>query len=344
VLRAVREDAPDTRITVVSLAPEALFRSAVPGELTYRRVECDVGLVQRDALSIDVRATAEACRVSDGWDERVEREGRWLGEVGTQVVLGDIPPLAFAAAATASVPSVALANFSWDWIYTHLSRSAADPDLAAAARQAKEAYGQASLLLRLPFAGDLSAFPRVEDIPLVARRPRLEAEESRRRLGLGSRPAVLMSFGGIGLDGPAGEVLGVLGEFDFVVDSVRGEAPLNVRVVDEATRRALGLGYEDVVAAADVVVTKPGYGIVTDAIAGRTRIVYTERGDFPEYPILVAEMPRYVPSVHVGNDDLRAGRLSGAIRAVLAQPFPDPPSLDGALVAARRILSRAGRG
>jgi len=96
-----------------------------------------------------------------------------------------------------------------------------------------------------------------------------------------------------------------------------------------------------VVSAADVVVTKPGYGIVSDAIAGRTRIVYTDRGDFPEYPVMVAEMGRYLPSVHLGNEEVRAGHVTEAIEAVLALPFPETPRLDGARVAARRILTFA---
>jgi hypothetical protein len=102
---------------------------------------------------------------------------------------------------------------------------------------------------------------------------------------------------------------------------------------------ALGLDYPDVVGAVDVVVTKPGYGIVSDAIAAGTRMVYTERGDFPEYPILVREMVRWLPAEHVSNDDLRAGRLDGPIRRVLARPVPPPPDLGGARRAALRLLS-----
>jgi hypothetical protein len=337
VLRALREEAAAVRIRVVSQAPEARFRSAIPGDLAYRRLQCDVGLVQRDALVIDLPATLEACRrFAATWEERVEGERRWLHESGASIVLGDVPPLAFAAAAAAGVPSVALANFSWDWIYRHLASS--EPRLADAAEQARAAYASTHLLLRLPFAGDLSAFPRSEDLPLVARRPSVEAGEARRRLGLGDRPAVLLSFGGIGFRAPASRVLGELADLDFLVEEPGEGPPPNVRAVGDGHLTALGLGYVDVVAAADVVVTKPGYGIVTDAIAGRTRIVYTERGDFPEYPILVAEMPRYLPAVHASNAEVRAGRLGEAIRAVLDQPFPDPPRLDGAAVAARRIL------
>jgi L-arabinokinase len=295
-----------------------------------------VGLVQHDALVIDLRATVDACfAFAATWPERVESEALWLRESGAVLVLGDVPPLAFAAAQCAGVQSVALANFSWDWIYGHLA--AREPGLVAAAEQAKSAYASTSLLLRLPFAGDLRAFPRVEDLPIVARRPRLETEEARRRLGLGARPVVLLSFGGIGFRAPSSRSLGQLSDFDFLVEKPDEGAPHNVHAVGDARLGALGLGYEDVVAAADVVVTKPGYGIVSDAIAGRTRIVYTDRGDFPEYAILVAEMPRYVPAVHVGNDDVRTGRLGEAIRGVLGLPFPDPPKLDGAEVAAGRI-------
>ncbi len=88
--------------------------------------------------------------------------------------------------------------------------------------------------------------------------------------------------------------------------------------------------------------TKPGYGIVTDALACGTRIVYTERGDFPEYPILVREMRTLIPCEHVSNDDLLAGRLEEPIRRVMARLVPPPPRLDGAVVAARRIVEWMG--
>jgi hypothetical protein len=99
-----------------------------------------------------------------------------------------------------------------------------------------------------------------------------------------------------------------------------------------------GLGYEDLVGAVDVVVSKPGYGIAADVAGARRRLVYTERGDFPEYPILVRDMPAYFPAAHVSNADLRAGTIGPAVRDVLAQPMPPPPDLGGATVVAQRVL------
>ena len=50
-----------------------------------------------------------------------------------------------------------------------------------------------------------------------------------------------------------------------------------------------GIRYEDLVGAAEAVVTKPGYGIISEAIANDTAILYTARGHFPEYDVLVSE-------------------------------------------------------
>jgi hypothetical protein len=330
VLRAVRARAPSLPITFVGTLPEELVRHTVQGQITVRPSATDVGLVQKDALSIDERATAERCRIFEAtWAERVSAEEAFLRQSGARLVLADIPPLPFEAAARAGVTAVGLGNFSWDWIYRHLSSR--QPSLAASTVRAARAYGRATLMLELPYTGDLSAFYARERIGFVARRPRVDREEARRRLGLGleTRPAILISFGGIGLPGLTPAVLSR-------EDGLRFLYPEEL----EAGRlQALGLYYPDVIGAVDAVVTKPGYGIVTDAIGAGTPIVYTERGDFPEYPILVAEMPRHLACVHVGNDDLRHGRIGEAIRQVLSMKMPPPPPLDGAERAASRLLA-----
>ncbi len=339
VLGSVRARAADLPIVVCTSAPAFLFEGLIAPPLAVRRVECDVGLVQRDALLIDEAGTVAAWRsFDDGWDGRVAAEAAWLREAGARLVLGDIPPLAFAAAAVAGVASVALGNFSWDWIYAHLG--ARIPALVEAAARAREAYARAEVLLRLPFAGDLSAFRRVEDVPLVARKPAVAKAEARARLRFDARPAVLLSFGGLGLPGlqPAG-FAALTGYQVLLTGQLVGvSTPSNVRRLDGPALAEAGLDYPDLVGAVDVVVTKPGYGIVSDCIGAGTRLVYTDRGDFPEYPVMVAEMPRYLPAVFASNEEVREGRLRRALEAVQTLAFPPPPRTDGASVAADRLL------
>jgi L-arabinokinase len=340
VLRALRGRDASLPITVCTSAPAFLFEGVVPGPLAVRQVECDVGLVQKDALAIDEGGTAAAWRAfAAGWDARVAAEARWLRESGARLVLADIPPLAFAAAAEAGRRSIALGNFSWDWIYAHLARRV--PALGEAAAHARAAYASAERLLRLPFAGDLGAFRVVEDLPLVARKPSVGKAEARRRLGLDSRPVVLLSFGGIGVPGLRLRPFGELDGYRFLLTGRTGDgpAPPNLERVEPGRLERAGLDYVDLVGAADVVVTKPGYGIVTDCIGAGARLVYTDRGDFPEYPIMVAEMKRYLPCAFASNEDVTGGRLGPALDAARALPFPEPPRTDGAGVAADRVLS-----
>jgi hypothetical protein len=328
VLAAVRALRPELPIGVVTSAPAFLFEGL---GATVRPLACDVGLAQQGALVIDLEATEAACAAFGArWDALVAAEADWLRASGAVLVLGDIPPLAFAAADAEGVASVGCANFSWDWIYAGLADGR--PRLLAAAAQAAAAYARADLLLELPFAGDMSAFPRRRRIPMVARRPRVARDEVRVRLGLErTRPVVLLSFGGLGLPGFDRSVLAPLeARFRFLDASELAADRL----------RALGLAYPDVVGASDVVVTKPGYGIVTDAIAAGARLVYTDRGAFPEYDVMVREMAGYLPTEYVRGDDLRAGRLGPVLEAVLARAAVVPPPTNGAEVAAAALVER----
>ncbi|HET9553948.1 MAG TPA: hypothetical protein VFP50_13345 [Anaeromyxobacteraceae bacterium] len=330
VLREVRARAPGLPMALTGAAEPAqaalAARALGPG-VELRPVACDAGLAQRDALVIDEAGSAARClELERTWEARLETEAAFLRARGARLVLADVPPLAFAAAARAGVPSIALANFGWDDVYRHLA--ARQPSLAASAERAAAAYATAARCLELPFATGLEAFRRRTPVGLVARRPRVAREEARRRLGLEGRPAVLLSFGGVGLPGlDRARLAGLEGLRLLWPDELSG-----------ARLDALGLDYPDVVGAADAVVTKPGYGIVSDAVAAGTPLVYTERGDFPEYEALVREMVRLVPCAHVSNADLLAGRLEAPLRAVLSQPRPPPPEIGGAGRAAALVL------
>ena len=102
--------------------------------------------------------------------------------------------------------------------------------------------------------------------------------------------------------------------------------------------------YEDLVAAADVVVSKPGYGIVSECIANQTALLYTSRGVFAENDVLIAGMKPVVRSRFISQDDLRSGRWEPSIRALLAEPEPrEHMPTDGASVVASAILATVSR-
>jgi len=111
-----------------------------------------------------------------------------------------------------------------------------------------------------------------------------------------------------------------------------------IRNFSRAEVKRAGLSYPDLVRASDVVITKPGYGILSECIANRTRMVYTSRGNFREYDVLVRGARKYLPSLFIPQEKLKAGDLEETLDQVLALPddYPALP-LNGAEVAAKII-------
>ncbi|MCI0372546.1 MAG: hypothetical protein L0214_14535 [candidate division NC10 bacterium] len=337
VMQALREAGPALRLFARTSAPRALFAAHLGEEVTVVPGAVDVGTVQHDSLRLDKRASllAYAAFLAERPD-RVTGEARWLQEVGAALVVGDIPPLAFEAAAAAGVPGIAITNFSWDWIYA--SYVAEEQTQAPLLRQIREAYARAALLLRLPLHGDLSAFPVVRDIPLIARRVLRDRSAVRDALGLTEEPLVLLSFGGFDLYGIDFGRLGALTGYRFAVSREVVGAPPNVLGVPQALIR-----HDELVAAADAVITKPGYGIVSECLAHRIPVVYTSRGEFAEYGPLVEGLHRYTAATFISNEDLLAGRWEPALRKVVGAVLPgERLEATGAAVAARILLEAAG--
>ena len=98
--------------------------------------------------------------------------------------------------------------------------------------------------------------------------------------------------------------------------------------------------FSDVLASCEVVVSKPGFGILSDCVANAKPLVYAEREDFIEYPLLERELMRYLIHVHIPAVVLYAGRLGAALSAVKTAPEP-PESMPGGGAEQAAALLRA---
>jgi hypothetical protein len=343
VVNALRRQSPALPIALRTTVPEWFLRASLETRVDIIAGVTDTGMVQPDSLSIDEDASARcAASFYEAFDTKVTRERDLIRACGAAMVVGDIPPLAFAGAAAAGVPSVAFGNFTWDWIY------GAYPDFDETAPGVRaliaDANARATLALRLPFAGGFASMPRIEDVPLVARRASTPRGETRRRLALqDDRPVVLATFGGHGgnvpLERAASNESFLLVATDYEVGPTAPPHP-NLRVVSAAELRRENLTYTDLLAASDVVVTKLGYGIVSECLANDVALLYTLRGRFIEQDVFRREMPAVMRSRQIERDDLRAGRWADDVHGLLAEPKPTAPTVkDGAAVVATRLAA-----
>ena len=332
----------DTPILVRSqVSPGLLARTiTVPYELTPGA--CDTGIVQVTSIQNDDQATiAAAADFYRTFPARVDAEVSALRGRQIALIVGDIAPLAFAVAARLGVPGIALGNFTWDWIYeTHPGFLPGGAPILATIR---DAYQQAVLALQLPFSAGFDRFKRVRSLPLVARRPTEPRETTRRRLGWApDRKVVLASFGGYGLPSLDLGRVDAAGRWTIAttdrVSPNPAALPPHVHYLSENQLGSTGVPYQNVIAAADAVVTKPGYGILSECIATGTPMLYTSRGIFREYDLLVAEMPRFIRCRFIPPGDLLAGHWGQALDALLDQArAPDTMDVNGADVAAELL-------
>jgi L-arabinokinase len=158
------------------------------------------------------------------------------------------------------------------------------------------------------------------------------------------RPLALVSFGGYGLRQLPLDRLDCLRDWGVVVSSPGGQRPALPAGVDNVCEDVMygaGLRYEDVVGAVDVVITKPGYGILSDCVANGAAMLYTPRGRFAEYEVMVREMPRLLRCRYLESDAFANGRWSEALHELAAlPPPPEQPRVDGADIVAAMIAGR----
>lgn len=344
IINALGAIRPDVEIAVRTSAARWLFDRTVRGPLTLLRGEVDTGVVQIDSLRLDEGQTIErAHEFHRSLTVRAQEEAQLLRGLGATLVVADAPPLGCAAAAAADIPSIVVGNFTWDWIYEAYPEALETaPELL---RSIQTAYRTARAAWRLPMHGGFGTFETIVDVPFVARHATQTRDRVRGRLGLpADRPLVLSSFGGYGVHGLDDlSRLDCLDAYGVVVthrdDPVESNRTQDgVYPIGERQLYGSGLRYEDLVAACDVVATKPGYGIIAECIANRTAIMYTSRGRFAEYEVLVAEMPRYLRCGYIDHESLFAGRWHRILDEILAAPAPPTQArTDGAQQIAGRI-------
>lgn len=329
--------AQGAQIFVRSSAPAKFFR--MPNVSHHARAY-DVGMRQADALTMDVPGSLAAyAALLREQDAIIAAEVDFLRGCGVQLVVGDMPPLAFEISAAAGLPSVAITHFTWDWVYAHyIDRY---PEYAPLIPAIRAIYGKATAALELPYAHEFDMFPRVEKMPFVVN----DVTRSRADLcaEFGVDPAqriALLSMGGLGWGSGDVRAIGALRGWVFMVMPGAWEQVRHLPNV-----RLIPMDYPDYhnwIAAADVLIGKAGGSTVSEVIAHRTPMIYTLRDDWRENALLDAALRECCKSLCLPLADFEAGRWVEALEAFHTQPYTWPSvAVDGAERIAARLLALA---
>ena len=333
VLNALGRLAPDVPVTVRTSAPKWLF------DLTLTRpVDFHVARVRhrhradRQPEPRRGRDGAPRVGVSRAAGRPGEREARVASARSARASWSAtsrrwrVPP-----AHAAGLPVVALGNFTWDWIYEgYRDWLAPGSDLI---ETLGDAYALADTALRLPMHGGFATMREVVDLPFIARRSIAHAGRHTRAPRAAARSpagaAVVRRLRAAahrpGRRRPAST--GYTRRRDRRChrepSRQRGarQAPgaassADQRAAGGRARRCTGTACGTKTWSRRWTSCSPSPATASSPSAWPTtpRIVYTSRGHFVEYDVLVREMPRWLRCGFISNDDLLAGRWQARAR------------------------------
>jgi len=301
---------------------------------TLQSVQQDVGCVQQGPLQINIPATWKAHRLFHTcWEERVMQEFAAMQSAGPRVILGDTPYLAECAGKEAGIPIVALANFTWSEILEPFA-DPHQPHQQEILATIRESYSYADLALRIAPGLALHSFPKVLDIGPIAESPAARRHELRLHLGLAeTERLVLVGFGGVPLESLPWGRMNQMDNYRFIVAGTSGRSSSRIHSLS-----TIPFSFKTVLASVDIVMTKPGYGTIVEAVALGLPVIYVRRYNFADETPLVDFLHRYGRSAELSLADFVSGHWQPAFEALRHTPAPAPsPPCTGASEAAQHL-------
>lgn len=323
VLNALRAARPHLRITVRSGLRRERLASRIGGDFDHVTAASDFGFVMNNALDIDLAATAARYRAFHAdWPQRVQQETEWLSALAPDLVFSDVAYLPLAGAARAAIPAVGMCSLNWADLVDHYFHR--DPWSWPLHAEMLDAYRGARIFLRATPGMPMLDLPNALAIGPVAEVRVTDRHELARRLGLpGDKRWVVVALGG----------------FDFPLPV--GDWPQRNDVLwIEPTS---GMPFAELLATADAVIAKPGYGTFVEAAVHGVPLLYLPRPDWPEQACLLDWLAVHGRMAPITREQALAGDLLRALDALWARPAPPRPQPEGVAEAVRHLLA-ASRG
>ncbi|RLL51740.1 hypothetical protein D8Y20_08615 [Mariprofundus sp. EBB-1] len=331
VLNRLHRIRPDISFLLRCALPEQEMRSRLHFPFEREASPVDVGVVQKNAVEEDRHASIKLMRAwIEQMDAQIDKEIALLRAFNPALILSDISPLAFPVAKALGIPGIGLATLDWHSIYSYWL-DADDPIITTLA----SAYAQCDLLLTPPMAMHMPVFATQQQIPLIF----TQANSVANPVATDTRKKALVLFGGCGNPPYHLHALQEMHEWLFLVPDMEQDPSTNLPGNVQPVRFASDLRPVDLMPHVDVVLCKPGYGILSECWTTETPIAWVERPDFPEFPMLKEWLDNAFPACGMSRADFQQGHWQVALDAARIHPTPFPEYEDGAIKAADIILS-----
>ncbi|MCB0192662.1 MAG: hypothetical protein KDJ65_12020 [Anaerolineae bacterium] len=318
------------RFEIFTKMPGWFYKDSGVKNFTCHDLVTDIGMVQKNALKEDLPQTIAALDDFFPFDPAlIGRLAGQLVEANCRLVVCDIAPLGIAVAKAASIPSVLIENFTWDWIYeAYITQN---PKIERHVTYLQGLFDRADIHIQTePICRRASVDLTVGPISRVMREP---IDQMRQKLGVPeAAKLVVLSMGGTFWDYSFLETLDLQEEVYFAVAGNQG--------LESRTRLIalpLDIYHPDLLNAADALIGKVGYSTLAEVYQAGIPFGYIGRSTFRESPFLVDYVEANIPCLHFEEAQFEDGRWLTHLPDLLALPRSNSQPPNGADEVARFI-------
>lgn len=280
VLHALKQRHKDLKITIRSMASDAVLRDFLSFSFEHIQTPHDLGMLMESALTVLRNASHEAYQAFHaGFADKVADEARQLSALAPTLVLTNTSYLMSAAARQAGIPSLHLCSLNWGDMYSHYCADfAGSNEITQAIYQA---YNQAEAYLILTPGMPMPEINNTIEMSPIARTAKPNKRTLKFEARLANKKLVMVTLGGIPFqfdlqDWPKRD------DIVWLFPQQSSEVRADFTTLDE-----IGMNYIEALTHADALITKPGYGSFAEAGLIGLPTLYMPRGDWPEEPYLI---------------------------------------------------------
>lgn len=297
-------------------------------------VEPDFGMLMNGTMYVMPEASIAAYQeIHMNWPERVSAAASSLAALKPTLLLSNVPYLSLAAAGQAKIPAVAFSAVNWADVFRHYCIEL--PGAKKIFEQMVEAYACADIFLQPVPGMPMPSIQRHQLVGPVASIGRKRKGELCGRLSIASDTLI---------------VLFALGGIPTEVSSASWPRFRNLRILMGSKTKSnhsdvtmcdnLDIPFIDLVCSSDVVLTKPGYGLVIEAACNGKPLLLLPRKHWPETPAFVNWLEQHGRMLPLSEEKLRSGDFLGEINEVLRMRSPPIPPATGAAEVAAILAAR----
>ncbi len=306
------------------IPPDVFAR--LPETCTLIPETVDAGCAQDNFIDIDVAGSfRNLAKFYSNRLKRMAEEKKWLQDNAIDLVLCDIASLPLKAATDRGLPALLVANFTWHDIYSAFPGAGEHAPLL---ETLKEEYACAKLHIQPQCFMPQAAARHREEVGFISLKGQdIRAQlEQTLHLPLANKTVVFVYLGVADASRVQWRRLADLNSHVFITrdPAPPDVAPDNLVVVDQR------FAFPDLIASADVVVTKAGYSTLATAFTHGKPVVSCSREDFCEFEVIKQFMELQGVGLLVPSEDFFECRWGESIDRAQKLQVADRVRLHGA--------------